>query len=128
MDDKQEVMDQAALLAFVNKLIKEKNPDVSESDLPKVRSALLKELNDMINAKLVGWLSDKDKEALNGLFDKNASNKEIDDFFIKKIPFLQAKLASVMLDFRAAYLYPLGRKEETGSGGHISPAPIDTRN
>ena len=102
----QGVRDQVALLSFVDNLIKEKNDQSVKPDaLPQVKAALLNELNQMINTHMVAILSDVDQRELDVLLKNKVSDEELDNFFKKKIPNLTAELASVLLDFRAAYLY-----------------------
>lgn len=104
----QGIRDQVALLSFIEDLIKEKNdPSIKSEALPQVKAALLKELNDTINTHMVAILSDMDQKELDILLKNNCSDEELDNFFVKKIPNLTAELASVLLDFRTAYLLPL---------------------
>ena len=114
--------DQVALLSFVEDLIKErKDPNINEKNIANVRALLLKELNDAINTHLVSLLTEKDQIELDVQLEKKMTNEELDDFFRKKIPNLEVEIASALLNFRAAYLYPLGSKtsavEEERSDG-----------
>ncbi|OGK17451.1 hypothetical protein A2774_00265 [Candidatus Roizmanbacteria bacterium RIFCSPHIGHO2_01_FULL_39_12c] len=131
------VRDQVALLGFLDNLIKEKNdPSLTPEKLPQVKAALLQELNEMINSHMVKLLSEDAQRRLDAIFDRNASDEEIDDFFINNIPILSAEIASVLLDFRAAYLYPLQtptqQKIQERTTVNIqpppppAPAPVDT--
>ncbi len=108
--------DQVALLSFVDDLIKErKDPNVNEKNIADVRALLLKELNDAINTHLVSLLTERDQIELDVLLEKKMTNEELDDFFRKKIPNLEVEIASALLNFRAAYLYPLMvQKTEVG--------------
>lgn len=100
--------DQVALVSFIDNLIKEKNdPSLKPEQLPQVKAALLTELNEMINTRLVTLLSEVDQRQLDALMDRNATDEELDEFFTKKIPNLPAEIASVLIDFRTAYLTPL---------------------
>lgn len=104
----QGIRDQVALLSFIEDLLKEKNDSTIKVEaLPQVKAALLKELNDTINTHMVAILSDMDQKELDILLKNNCSDEELDNFFVKKIPNLTAELASVLLDFRTAYLLPL---------------------
>lgn len=106
-DDKK-IMDQVALLSYVDDLIKErKDPDVKPENMADVRGLLLKEVNNAINVHLIGLISEKDQVELDELLDKNVPDDELNQFFIKKIPNLEVEIASALLNFRAAYLYPL---------------------
>lgn len=102
------VKDQIALLSFVDEIIKErKDPTTTQENLQKVREILLKQVNDAINRQLIGLLTDKDQIELDDLLEKNVKDEEIDSFFAKKIPNLESEIASILLNFRAAFLYPV---------------------
>lgn len=107
--------DQVALLSFIDDLIKErKDPNINEKNINDVRALLLKELNDAINTHLVSLLTERDQIELDVLLEKKTmTNEQLDDFFRKKIPNLEAEIATVLLNFRAAYLYPsAGQRSE----------------
>lgn len=117
----QGVRDQVALLSFIDDLIKEKNdPAIKSEALPQVKAALLNELNQMITTHMVAILSESDQKELDILLKNKASDEELDKFFLEKIPNLKAELASVLLDFRAAYLY----KPEATASAAPPPAPV----
>ncbi|MFA6532411.1 MAG: hypothetical protein WCT22_00260 [Patescibacteria group bacterium] len=104
----QSIRDQVALLSFIEDLLKEKNDSTIKPEaLPQVKAALLKELNDMINTHMVAILPEADQRELNILLKNKVAVEEIDKFFEEKIPNLAAELASVLIDFRTAYLLPL---------------------
>lgn len=120
--------DQVALLSFVDDLIKErKDPNVNEKNIANVRALLLKELNDAINTHLVSLLTERDQIELDVLLEKKMTNDQLDDFFRKKIPNLEVEIASALLNFRAAYLYPLTVPAKTEVAAvkraPLSPAP-----
>ncbi len=118
----QSVRDQVALLSFVENLIKEKNdPTIKPESLPQVKVALLNELNQMINTRMIAILSDSDQRELDILLKNKVPDEELDKFFSEKIPNLTAEIASVLLNFRAAYLYqPLTPPP--------APVPVDKMN
>ena len=124
------VHDQVALLSFIDNLIKEKNdPTIKPEQLPNIKAALLTELNEMINTRMVTLLSEVNQRQLDALMDRNATDEELDDFFVKKIPNLSAEIASVLMDFRAAYLTPLTgiKTEEKKPANELltpEPAPV----
>lgn len=100
------IRDQVALISFIDDIVKEKNDQTIKPEaLPQVKAALLIELNQMINTHMVAILSETDQKELEVLLKNNSKDEELDAFFEKKIPNLTAELASVLLDFRAAYLY-----------------------
>lgn len=111
MDDQQKpkkdqgLADQVALLSFIDTLItQKKDPNVNEKNMNQVRALLMKELNDDINEHLIQLLTEKDQLAMEDLLDKNPTDEEITSFYQQKVPNLTAEIASVMLNFRAAYL------------------------
>ena len=104
----QSIRDQVALISFIDNLIKEKNDSSIKTEaLPQVKVALLNELNQMINTHMVAILSDIDQRELDILLKNKVSDEELDKFFSEKIPNLIAELASVLVDFKTAYLLPL---------------------
>lgn len=103
----QSIRDQVALLSFIENLIKEKNDPIKLEALPQVKVALLNELNQMINTHMVAILPDYDQRELDILLKNKVTDEELDKFFEKKIPNLTAELASVLIDFRTAYLLPI---------------------
>ena len=124
----QSIRDQVALLSFIENLIKEKNdPSIKPEALPQVKTALLNELNQMINIHMVAILPDSDQRELDILLKNKVSDEELDKFFSEKIPNLTAELASVLIDFRTAYLLPLtsAKKEDSPPP---PPAPVPVKN
>jgi len=119
----QSIRDQVALLSFVENLIKEKNDPIKPDALPQVKVAMLNELNEMINTRMVRLLDAPDQRELDILLKNKVSDEELDKFFENKIPNLTVELASVLIDFRVAYLLPLpsDKKSETPPP---PPAPV----
>jgi len=125
----QGVRDQVALLSFIDDLIKEKNDSsITPEQLPQVKAALLTELNEMINTRMVTLLPEVSQRQLDAMFERKATDEELDKFFSEKIPNLSAEIASVLIDFRGAYLTPLTpqteEKKATDEFLMPSPAPI----
>lgn len=108
------VRDQVALISFIENLINEKkDPAIKPEKLPIIKAVMLNELNEMINTRMVTLLSEVDQRQLDALMDRKATDEELDEFFIKKIPNLTSEIASVLLDFRNAFLSSLpGNKAE----------------
>lgn len=107
-DDKA-MMDQAALASFVDKLIEErKDPNVTEASKLQVKAMLLSELNEAINTHLINRLSEKDQLALDDLLNTNPSDDDLNKFFMDTVPNLEVEIASALLNFRTAYLTPIG--------------------
>ncbi|PIQ71991.1 hypothetical protein COV87_00295 [Candidatus Roizmanbacteria bacterium CG11_big_fil_rev_8_21_14_0_20_37_16] len=119
----QNIRDQVALLSFIENLIKEKNDPIKPEALPQVKVAMLNELNEMINTRMVRLLDAPDQRELDILLKNKVSDEELDKFFENKIPNLTVELASVLIDFRVAYLLPLpsDKKSETPPP---PPAPV----
>lgn len=108
----RDLKDQAALLSFVDELIRErKDPNINDKNREQMRAFLLQQVNEAINTHLITLLSEEDQKELDILLDKNVSNQELDEFFKRKIPNLTVEIATALINFRAAYLYPVVKKE-----------------
>lgn len=127
------VRDQIALLTFIDDIIKErKDPNIKPENITQVKAVLLKEVNDSINRHLISLMSEKDQVELDELLEKNITDDGLNEFFLKKIPQLEAEIASVLLNFRAAYLYqsqpssakPAFVKTSAGKPDFPPPAPV----
>lgn len=117
------LMDEAAILSFIGDLIQEKrDPNITEENLPQVKEMLLQEVNNAINTHLVNLLSEQDQIELDGLLDKDPSDEELNQFFLQKIPNLEIEIAAALLNFRAAYLYPVTQDTQ---GAASLQSPID---
>jgi len=68
---------------------------------------LLRELNAVINRHLITLLPEKEIGALDEPMDQDATDYALDQFTVRNIPNLEVEIASVLLNFRAAYLYPV---------------------
>lgn len=94
------------LIAFVDKLIQNRNDiEITPENIGAVREALLYEVNETINMRLVQLLSNNDQFKLTALLDRDATNDEIEQFFQETIPNFQTEVATALLNFRAAYLH-----------------------
>jgi hypothetical protein len=124
----QGIQDQAALMSFIDDIIKEKNePNLTEGQRNNVKVAMLNELNEQINIHLVKKLSEKDQIELEQLLKSKASEKDLNQFFVQKIPNLMAEIGSVMANYRTAVLYELTAKEapkEPTPVSDLPPAPV----
>ncbi len=113
------MMDQAALASFIDKLIDERqDPNITEATHPQIKAMLLSELNQAINTHLINRLSEKDQLALEDLLNTNPSDDDLNKFFMDTIPNLEVEIASALLNFRTAYLTPIG-----GKASEIPPPP-----
>lgn len=121
--DNKSMMDQVALVSFIDGLIKDrKDADITLSNMDNVKTILLKEVNTAINTHILSLLSAKDQVDLDDLLNKNGSDEELNKFFINKIPNLESEIASALLNFRAAYLYPVS--QEVSQPPPPLPAPV----
>jgi hypothetical protein len=122
MDDKR-MKDQAALLVFIDDLIKErKDPNIKPESLNEVRALLLKELNDDINTQLINLMSPKDQADFDIMLDKNPTDEEIAKFFEAHVPNIEVEVAAVLLRFKSAYLYPVTKGQAAPAPAPVSPA------
>lgn len=104
----QSLQDQLALLSFVDDLIRDRHdPNIKPENIAEVRQILLRQLNQDINIYLINCLADKDQVTLGELLDGDPTDYELNQFFIRRIPNLSVEIASVLLRFRTAYLYPI---------------------
>lgn len=87
----------------------------------------MKEVNDAINMHLINLLSEKDQIELDDILQKNAPDEELNQFFIRKIPNLEAEIASALLNFRTVYLYkPEEQKtQDVPTPPPPPPAPVE---
>lgn len=119
-------MDQAALASFIYKLIDErKDPNITDATKPQVKAMLLSQLNEAINTHLINRLSEKDQLALDDLLNTNPSDDDLNKFFMDSVPNLEVEIASALLNFRTAYLTPIGGISEEKAASHddIPPPP-----
>jgi type VI protein secretion system component Hcp len=127
----QDLKDQAALLSFIDEMMKERNdPNITDKNREQMRAFLLYKANEAINTHLITLLSEEDLKELDQLLERNASNQELDEFFKRKIPNLAVEIATALLNFRAAYMFPVlkqemekNKQEETS----LPPAPVGNK-
>lgn len=107
------MQDQMAIRTFVDKLIEErKDPEVTPERAPVIHAMLIKKVNEAINEHFVSLLNDEDVLELDKLLDAKIPDNELNDFFRKKIPNVSVEIATALLNFRAAYLYPVWKKQQ----------------
>lgn len=122
----QGISDQAALLAYVEQMIKDSGDPAQ--DTQENKQELLKAVNDEINRHLVDLLSEADQEELNTLLDREASDEELNNFFSSKVPNIDEEIAAVLLNFRAMYLNPVSgedTEQEITEPTALDPAPTE---
>jgi len=107
------IQDQLAMDTFVNKLIDErKDPEVTPETRPVVYKLLMTKANEAINEHFISLLSDEEVQELDKLLTANIPDKELNDFFRSKIENVSIEIATALLNFRAAYLYPVWQKQQ----------------
>lgn len=110
----QNIRDDVALLSFIDELIKEKkDPNINEKNIAAVRITLLENLKEMIYTRLVSMLSLEKQKELQQILDNNGKDEEIDQIFAKNIPNIEAVIASILIDFKIAYLTPIEDKTKS---------------
>lgn len=109
----QGMMDEAAILSFIDDLIRDKNdPAITAENLEEVKSILLEEVNNAINTHLVNLLAEQDQIELDSLLDTDPTDEQLNAFFLQKIPNLEIEIAAALLNFRSAYLYPVTQPDQ----------------
>jgi hypothetical protein len=117
------MQDQIAIRTFVEKLIDErKDPEITPERKPVIQALLIKEVNKAINEHFVGLLKDEDVAELDKLLEAQIPDNELNDFFRKKIDNVSIEIATALLNFRAAYLYPVWKKQQDEQGKIIAAA------
>jgi hypothetical protein len=107
------MQDHMAIRSFVDKLIEERNdPDVTEERKPVVQAMLIKKVNEAVNEHFISLLKDEDVMELDKLLEAKIPDNELNDFFRKKIENISIEIATALLNFRAAYLYPVWKKQQ----------------
>lgn len=94
------------LKVFVDKLVSEKkdfeglNPGV----LDQIKSDILKRVEERVNVVMITNLSEDAVDEFNRMSESNATDNEMQNFFLKNIPDLPQLIASELLVFRDTYL------------------------
>lgn len=95
-----------SLEMFVNKLVEEKKfPETLEKEvIDQIKSDLLSQVENRINALIINNLSPEKLEEFNTILDKNVSDEEMHKFCAENIPLLDEKIASELIVFKQTYL------------------------
>ncbi len=126
---KNGMQDQMAIQTFVDKLIEErKDPEVTAANMPVVRSLLIKKVNEAINEHFISLLNDSDVEELDKLLEADIPDGELNEFFRKKIQNISVEVATALLNFRAAYLYPVWKKQQEEQNKVVPTEKTDANN
>jgi hypothetical protein len=110
MDDQsssqnKKLRDEAALITFIDEMLKDRHDMVIPEDrFPAVRTALMRQINEAINTRLVSLLNADQQNELSGLLDRDATDEEIDGFFDRSIENEENHIAAVLLEFREMFL------------------------
>lgn len=131
----QSLKNEAALVSYVETLIREKNsPHVNDKNREDIRKMLLKEVKNGINTKLVAELNDADVAELNKLFERKATDTELSYFFTSKIPEVEKIITQALIDFRNGYLTVVYqptqkevKKKEVDLPAPPAPAPMNAK-
>ena len=91
---------------FVDRLVEEKKlPENLEKEVvEEIKKDLSTRVEERINAVIVNNLSEEKLGEFNEMLNKNASDKEMQDFCLKNIPDLPQLIASELIVFRDTYL------------------------
>ena len=91
---------------FVDRLVEEKKlPESLEKEVvEEIKKDLSTRVEERINAVIVNNLSEEKLGEFNDMLDKNANDKEMQDFCLKNIADLPQLIASELIVFRDTYL------------------------
>lgn len=104
--NKSSLSNDIALLSFIDDILAERTDlHLTDEELPKVKAALLKEVNEAINTHLISILPEKLQHELSVFLDRSPTDEEVSNFFSRHIPNVQQEIATALINFRAAYLY-----------------------
>ncbi len=94
------------LQSFVDRLYEEKKfpADLEKEVVDQIKSDLLSQLEDRINAVIISNLSAEKLEEFNTLLDADTSDADMQEFFHKAIPELSQLIATELLVFKQSYL------------------------
>jgi len=94
------------LESFVNRLYEEKKfpVDLEKEVINQIKSDLLDQLENRVNAVIIGNLSPENLEEFNILLDADTSDDKMQEFFLTAIPDLSQLIATELLVFKQTYL------------------------
>ncbi len=94
------------LKMFVDRLVEEKKfpESLEEGVMEQIKSDLLSQAEDRINAVIINNLSPEKLEEFNKLLDEDISDEKMHEFCSSNIPDLDQKIASELIVFRQTYL------------------------
>jgi len=107
------IQDQMAMDTFVNNLIDErKDSEITPATRPALYKLLMTKVNEAINEHFVSLLNDEEVKELDKLLTEHIPDKQLNDFFRSKIDNISVEIATALLNFREAYLYPMWKKQQ----------------
>lgn len=91
---------------FIDKVVAEATAgeNVTDEVRQMMKDDMLKQLNTMINARLISVMSDEQVEKFSQLMDTHPTAEQIQAFTAQAVPDPSEFLAQVMLDYRREYL------------------------
>lgn len=91
---------------FIDKLVEDKKLpiDLGEDVINQIKSDLLSQAENRINALIISNLASEKLEEFNKLLDQDISDEEMHKFCSDNIPLLDEKIASELIVFRQTYL------------------------
>jgi len=94
------------LKMFVDRLVDEKKfPENLEKEVvDQIKSDLLSQMEDRINALIINNLSPEKLQEFNKLLDEDISDEKMHEFCSSNIPDLDQKIASELIVFKQTYL------------------------
>jgi hypothetical protein len=94
------------LQTYVDRLVEEKKfpGDLGSKVLDQIKSDLLSQVEDRINAVIVNNLAADKLEEFNTLLDSDAKDSEVQAFLSENIPDLAQIIASELIVFKQSYL------------------------
>lgn len=94
------------LESFVERLYEEKKfpADLEKEVADQIKTDLLNQLEDRINAVIISNLSTEKLEEFNTLLDADTADEQMQEFFLSAIPDLSQLIAAELLVFKQSYL------------------------
>lgn len=94
------------LKMYVDRLVEEKKfpTDLEKEVIEQIKSDLMDQVENRINAVIISNLSEDKLEEFNKKIDDNLSGEEMQAFFSESIPDLSQLIATELIVFRQTYL------------------------
>ncbi len=108
---------------FVEKLIDEKQFDVTKEVRDILKQDLMRRLNDFITARILAALSDKDIIVFEKMLDEGKTDEDLQKFVMEHVPNFMNFLTATLLEFREVYL---GLIMPPNAADELAPAETQT--